>query len=876
MGINIEEIKKKITNVWPDAKVIVQTNTVSGYNVKVVSNQFKGIQMSQRNKLITGLLPDLELAFLETLTEEEDHLFGTDLSDLAPEDYPLWAEVTMAGPQRYGAESPSLFGQTDDEPSRPIITTFYSIKGGVGRTTALAYTAYWLASKGYSVITIDMDLEAPGLKDFFGSQTEVGPLAFEGLVGLFHEIESNSGINVKDYMIRVDGKELYCLPAGNVSKSYVQLLRDIKFDRYYRLAINPLRKLIDLIKQQMEPDVILVDARTGIAELNAPLLFDLADIAVILFFPHPQAKSTFELLISALLSSKNKRGVIPQPRFVITPVPPSDQNQRIYKKGIEWVEEVASRIRDLNNDPEMETFISNEVTAEIKYDEAIAFSDSVIKNQHAIMSKYRAISEWIEKYLDKGKEVDVSTFSLQEKMKILRSLEFSTGKAEEQKDLVKFFIKTEDYFKTLDQRTVLIVGRKGTGKTALFKMLLEGHYLRDITYKDIEAFAIMAPPEMRKDKWYLEKESFRAIEKHLFEHDQNWSGFWGAYILIRLCLQFEFMTGIEELDHLVEDLKARATQVQLVETLKRFVTYPNFSLILNDKLRDCDDRLEKMLYLLFDGLDTGFGSEAKDLARRIDAIKGLFQFWYEVKASLNQIRFKIFLRKDIWDRILFQNKSHIWGQDIRLTWDQVNFLKTICKQALQSDELGDYLRKSWDDFPDNNDSNIEEWDALDVERLINVLVGERMKGGNTTFTKNWIWNRLGDGKGDRSPRFLFQLLLVAKEEEEKTLKSERTPYLRSLIRPRMLVLALQRVSEEAIGALMEEYPELIDFTEKCLKGNQSPFFTSEISREFQDVIEGAREAGLIYAYEEEEGNTSRYAVPDLYLKGLNMTRKGQA
>ena len=43
-----------------------------------------------------------------------------------------------------------------------MIVTFYSWKGGVGRTMALANTAVQLARKGNRVLVVDWDLEAPG------------------------------------------------------------------------------------------------------------------------------------------------------------------------------------------------------------------------------------------------------------------------------------------------------------------------------------------------------------------------------------------------------------------------------------------------------------------------------------------------------------------------------------------------------------------------------------------------------------------------------------------------------------------------------------------------------------------------------------------
>src|SRR5437868_14139099 len=44
-----------------------------------------------------------------------------------------------------------------------FIVTFYSFKGGVGRSMALANVAVELAQTGRRVLVVDFDLEAPGL-----------------------------------------------------------------------------------------------------------------------------------------------------------------------------------------------------------------------------------------------------------------------------------------------------------------------------------------------------------------------------------------------------------------------------------------------------------------------------------------------------------------------------------------------------------------------------------------------------------------------------------------------------------------------------------------------------------------------------------------
>jgi MinD-like ATPase involved in chromosome partitioning or flagellar assembly len=48
-----------------------------------------------------------------------------------------------------------------------MIYTFYSYKGGVGRSMAMANVAEWLYQQGKRVVMIDWDLEAPGLEGYF-------------------------------------------------------------------------------------------------------------------------------------------------------------------------------------------------------------------------------------------------------------------------------------------------------------------------------------------------------------------------------------------------------------------------------------------------------------------------------------------------------------------------------------------------------------------------------------------------------------------------------------------------------------------------------------------------------------------------------------
>ena len=60
------------------------------------------------------------------------------------------------------------------------IVTFYSYKGGTGRSMALANVGWVLASSGKRVLAIDWDLEAPGLERYFVDYTWRSAIEQEG------------------------------------------------------------------------------------------------------------------------------------------------------------------------------------------------------------------------------------------------------------------------------------------------------------------------------------------------------------------------------------------------------------------------------------------------------------------------------------------------------------------------------------------------------------------------------------------------------------------------------------------------------------------------------------------------------------------------
>ena len=175
-----------------------------------------------------------------------------------------------------------------------------------------------------------------------------------------------------------------------------------------------------------------------------------------------------------------------------------------------------------------------------------------------------------------------------------------------------------------------------------------------------------------------------------------------------------------------------------------------------------------------------------------------------------------------------------------------------------------------------SDIKVGFWGQKEVFSAWNLLVGERMKGANTAFTRNWVWNRLADSNDDHSPRYLLQLMYQAAEWERD--EQKRTTYDRKYyIRPRVSSKFYKKVSGEALGALRdEEFPELKDLMDKLIQIGRTQLDANELEDFSQDSINLAREVGLLGVYQGNDENVERYKVPEIFRHALNMTRKGQA
>jgi len=842
----------------------IQPDPFSGWRIVVISAEFEGKSPAERKGIALSGLEGLQIEWLELLTPTEQTWAGTLPLDAELDNLPLWPEALAKGKMLEDKANIVFPSELDEDIESPIIATFYSLRGGVGRSTALAYTAHILATQGRKVICVDMDLEAPGLAALFGKEGEIGDGC--GLVPLLVAIDNGEEPDISKHLLRVsEYEDLYCLPAGKPDANYARLLRYIDPMAWYHEERNPLHLFIEQLKTRLPftPDVILLDARTGISALNGPLLFDLADMSIIVFFPHPQTQTGTAALTQALLAAKTHRdykpALTPEPRFIVSPMPASkvpEIMQRYQNRAIEWVADWLSVLK-----PSNAGFTESEVTHFVPYREAIATSDHIIEDQE-LWQNYEPVAEWIERFLPSLQAPAESDDLATDKEIILQELKFSGGTAEYQEQFIDTFVETDLIKKALNARIPLVLGRKGTGKTAIFRRIKEDKNCSSIIISS-------ASPLKKVPGWLLGVEGFREIESILTTMGADWRQFWTLYTGITCHFGWLLESSSRPNPEptfaalMPESLDSERETVNLIKAL---LTTQEFGLIANDWLTRLDKAASKNTFLLLDGLDTGFGSSDEDRKRRRSSLEGLFAFFTDQGDRWQNLRFKILLREDIWRSLKFENKSHLFGRSVPLKWhDKVAFIKVALKQALQSPKFKK-LQPSLGKTP------VDDWNQQDVYLAWNLLVGERMRGGKTTFTRNWVWNRLADGNRDQSPRYLLQLMHEAVSYEEK--EQTRKPYERSIVRPRAMIEVFPTLSEQAIDALREEFGELEPLMQRLTEIGYTPINADKLDMD-SGVVNLAREIGLLSIYEGTEENVKRYKVPDLFIHGLKMTRKGQ-
>jgi hypothetical protein len=220
------------------------------------------------------------------------------------------------------------------------IVTFYSYKGGTGRSMALANVAWILASAGKRVLTIDWDLEAPGLHHYFEPFLDDASLAHStGVVDFVRDFATaalartpakqdadwyEEYADILAHAVPLDWKfvgdgALHFVPAGRQDASYGVRVNGFDWESFYaRLGGGILLEQVKANLRQVY-DFVFIDSRTGVSDTSGICTMQMPDELVVCFTLNRQ--SIYGAAAAARTAFVSRHTPAGEPTLRIWPVP---------------------------------------------------------------------------------------------------------------------------------------------------------------------------------------------------------------------------------------------------------------------------------------------------------------------------------------------------------------------------------------------------------------------------------------------------------------------------------------------------------------------------------------------------------------------------
>ncbi len=432
---------------------------------------------------------------------------------------------------------------------------------------------------------------------------------------------------------------------------------------------------------------------------------------------------------------------------------------------------------------------------------------------------------------------------------VLASTTFGKTTAEEESGgLSSYFVETDQWRRIFAGDIDVVYGPKGSGKSAIYALLLNRRtdlMTRRIIIVPAEnprgtpAFQDLAadPPTDEnefRNLWKLyflqliaetlrrqsispdiAEEVLRPLEEAgLLPRESSLSGYLrAARDYIRRLLNPQSVEGMVEVDQASGLPKGFIGKITFREPTADQRT---MGIVSADKLLDVANTAlqcsEFNIWLALDRLDVAF-ADSPELER--NALRALFRAYLDLR-SFDRISLKIFLRSDIWSRILtegFREASHITRQ-VTISWDETSLLNLVVRRALYNSALRDFYRV--DEREVLSDSQKQS------DLFYRIFPHQVDPGARRPRTLYWILDRTCDGTGYTAPRELIHLLSVARDRQLKQLElGNPEPPDEALFDGSSLKGALPEVSRVRYEqTLCAEFPDLRRFLQ-ALEGEKT-------------------------------------------------------
>lgn len=413
---------------------------------------------------------------------------------------------------------------------------FYSHKGGVGRSLALANTAFALAAQGRKVVVMDMDLEAPGqhMTDLFrpaiAHRGDMLGWPGKGILEMFQEwldwperdeVGRPVGYQLElahylrkcrtevDATLREKGQpdgELWLMPAGDDSDqgAYADLIARFDWNRFYVQHGGAFLEWLQHTLRLQGFDDVLIDSRTGLSREFYVTTLELADTVVVVSgFNWQNIRGTRNALES--LRGKVAQERYGEKRFLLvgSPVPPLPPDY--IARRLDEIRENWKEFQDFN------------IT--IPYDAELALMEKIRvfeECQHGWKTPYATAVEKLVTALNTNTNPLAQAMRSQVEAKPDNPFSLVRRDYLAIQEVVRYFVDPgEVILQDMEEFTPLVItGARGTGKTMLASRFSLDAWLVERELKGLPA----APEEVRQIGLYFRID---ADFLHSFNHSKE-------------------------------------------------------------------------------------------------------------------------------------------------------------------------------------------------------------------------------------------------------------------------------------------------------------------------------------------------------------------
>jgi hypothetical protein len=897
-------MKKQRILTWLDVKRIIQKETLNG---KRLPERVLKIECFS-DALEVSISKKEEVSYIDTALKkwfgdwykEKEHVIEFDFFDTKlPVEFiyetekiqshiplrPFWEEIV------YADTHTALPEKFPDE--QPTIVSFYSFKGGVGRTLHLAAFLFALleqakeAKTPVTVLVIDADLEAPGLTYWNRKESQQPTVSFLYFLELYQcslyekKMFEFFAKEVKRSAKKEGDSTWYFLPACLEDK---QLLDTFILPEH--LARNhdgwTCGKAIYDLGKTLGAEYVFLDLRAGLSEISSPLLFDPRIQRYLVTTLTEQSWKGVSLVIdqiSNIILPKEETQDYPSyhdPVVIMSMLRPEYKQLSDFYTALESLQTAYCAVEETGKGEHaaeeesgyseklqiIETYFAEELLYINSWEEA--------RSQLSSTSLLKEAKEWAKKHIQRHvlkeqKETTLPTDQFQLQMaqaKKLRELcedyEFAeTGKGTEMLITQPLRNLAKNFNDAVPR--VISLGAKGSGKTFNYIRLARfGTWKKFIQYvkeeSELEAyiFPLLESNSLSQEAKNITGEARENVRKILGSQDT----FLHSEFRKKIKAKLDEEKNLSESDWDIFWIEELFNALDMHSTGKKDI------FTLNNLLKEHD----KKVIFLFDGLEDLF-AEVSSEDKQKKALQALIQLpnkISEIKES--NIGCIIFIRHDFIRYIVHQNilQFERLYHPYNLSWDEKSFKKLvywICSQA---------------QVIDAEEAKIEHLSLEDFDACLEKLWGTKLGSdtSNEAFTIRWIFAALTDFKGRLQARdivrFLYNAANIALESASQVM-TEKWASSR-MLPPQALRKAIAKCSEKKVEEAQSEYPEFQKWIETI--GNNPNYkkvpFTLEDFPTDPETIRILEEMGVIYEDKDKDG-TSCFYMPEIFRIGLKFS-----